>query len=130
MDRWKNMDEAMQKDQERLEVMATRYACGKKNFGGAAYNIINMDYENSPEGRYLKEKDVDTKVRSLMRSKNIDSRSNVGFNVINGLQRLSVDVPVHPYYNPDGSANHMNERKHLVKNGSMVMSPHRGFVGP
>ena len=65
-----------------------------------------------------------------MRSKNLDSRGNVGFNVINGLNRLSVDVPIHKYYNPDGSANYMNDRSKLKTIGSMVMTPHRGFVGP
>jgi len=110
--------------------MATKYSCGKKNFGGAAYNIISMDYENSVEGEYLRQRDVDTKVRSLMRSKNIDSRSNVGYNLLNGSPRQSVEVPIHKYYNPDGSASYMNQRKELVKNGSLVISPHRGFVGP
>lgn len=89
------MDEEITQDHDRLSAMATKYACGKKNFGGAAYNIISMDYENSPEGDYLRKRDVDTKVRSLMRSKNIDSRSNVGYNVLNGINRQSVDIPIH-----------------------------------
>jgi hypothetical protein len=35
-----------------------------------------------------------------MRSKNIDVRSNCGYNLLNGSNRLSVDVPTHKVYNP------------------------------
>ena len=41
------------------------------------------------------------KVRAMMRSKNIDVRSNCGYNLVNGSERRSVDVPVHRMYNPD-----------------------------
>jgi hypothetical protein len=50
------------------------------------------------------QKDQDAKIRSLMRSKNIDTLGNSGFNMINGEQRRSVDVPNHPLYNPPGSS--------------------------
>ena len=36
-----------------------------------------------------------------MRSKNIDTRSNCGYNLVNGGDRKSVDVPQHRVYNPD-----------------------------
>ena len=39
-------------------------------------------------------------MRSLLRSKNIDVRSNSGFNLINGGDRRSVEVPDHKVYNP------------------------------
>jgi hypothetical protein len=48
----------------------------------------------------LKERDDDAKVRALMRSKNIDVRSNSGYNLVNGSERRSVDVPSHKVYNP------------------------------
>lgn len=35
-----------------------------------------------------------------MRSKNIDTRANCGFNLINGNDRRSVEVPSHRIYNP------------------------------
>lgn len=104
------MDEMVKKDHNRLDYISKEYACGKKNTGGAAYDIINLDYNNSPEGAYLKNKDTDAKVRALMRSKNIDSRSNTGFNMVNGQERYSIEVPIHKVYNPDGSANYMNSK--------------------
>jgi hypothetical protein len=85
-----------------------------------------LDYENSASGSYLKDKDEDARVRALMRSKNIDSRSNAGFNLVNGLSRMSVDVPLHKLYNPDGSANYMNSKSKLRNVGNQIMSPHRG----
>jgi hypothetical protein len=39
-----------------------------------------------------------------MRSKNIDSLSNNGFNLLNGDVRRTVDVPNHLRYNPPGSS--------------------------
>ena len=49
----------------------------------------------------MRERDDDAKVRAMMRSKNIDVRSNCGYNVTNGQERMSVDVPLHRVYNPD-----------------------------
>lgn len=87
------MDEENQREQSRLQVMNEKYLTGRKNKGGAAYNILSLQYENSPEGDYLKERDDDAKVRALLRSKNIDVRSNSGYNLVNGSDRRSVDVP-------------------------------------
>lgn len=81
--------------------MNEKYLTGRRNKGGAAYNILSLQYDNSDEGQYLKERDDDAKVRALMRSKNIDTRSNSGYNLVNGNNRLSVDVPQHRVYNPD-----------------------------
>ncbi len=81
--------------------MNDKYLTGQRNKGGSAYNILSLQYEQSPEGEFLRQRDDDAKVRSLMRSKNIDVRSNCGFNLINGSNRLSVDVPNHKVYNPN-----------------------------
>ena len=39
-----------------------------------------------------------------MRSKNIDSLANNGFNLLNGEHRRTVEVPGHGRYNPPGSS--------------------------
>jgi hypothetical protein len=36
-----------------------------------------------------------------MRSKNIDVRSNCGYNLVNGSERMTVQVPEHKVYNPN-----------------------------
>jgi hypothetical protein len=49
----------------------------------------------------LRERDDDAKVRAQMRSKNIDTRNNCGYNLVTGNERRSVEVPQHRVYNPD-----------------------------
>lgn len=98
--RWEFMDDENEREKQRIHTMNEKYLTGWRNKGGAAYNILSLQYDETPEGNYLKTRDDDAKVRALMRSKNIDVRSNCGYNVTNGSERLSVDVPSHKLYNP------------------------------
>ena len=100
LQRWKYMDQEEDREKQRLEYMNEHYLTGKKNKGGAAYNVISLDYDNSNEGGLLKKRDDDAKVRALVRSKNIDMRSNCGYNILTGDQRPGVNVPKHEIYNP------------------------------
>jgi hypothetical protein len=81
------MDDESKRDQERIDTMNDKYLTGRKNKGGAAYNILNLQYERTNDGEVLRQRDDDMKVRNLMRSNNIDTRSNIGFNVINNGDR-------------------------------------------
>jgi len=56
--------------------MKNKYQIGNANKGGAAFNIINLDYEITKEGEYLKQRDDAAKVRNMLRSKNMDSLGN------------------------------------------------------
>ncbi len=67
--------------------MNEKHLTGRRNKGGAAYNILSLNYDQSPDGEYLRQRDDDAKVRALMRSKNIDTRSNCGYNLVNGSGR-------------------------------------------
>lgn len=100
LQRWKYMDDEEGREKNRIEYMNSHYLTGNKNKGGAAYNVISLDYDNSNEGQRLKKRDDDAKVRALVRSKNIDMRSNCGYNVLTGDQRSGVKVPPHEVYNP------------------------------
>lgn len=100
LNRWKYMDDEESREQHRLQYMNEHYLTGKKNKGGSAYNVISLEYDNSKEGQHLKRRDDDAKVRALMRSKNIDMRSNCGYNVLTGDHRDGVYVPPHEVYNP------------------------------
>ena len=75
--------------------MTEKYQLANANKGGAAYNILNLAYDKPTEGQYLKQRDHDKEVRSLLRSKNIDMLSNSGNNVLNGDPRRQVEVPTH-----------------------------------
>ena len=100
MHRWEYMDKQETTDVDRLKYMMENYQTGKKNAGGAAYNVINLGYDNSKEGQRLQQIDEDSKVRALMRSKNIDVRANCGYNVLTGEDRMTIDIPMNERYNP------------------------------
>lgn len=111
------MDQQEEQDKNRLQYMKDHYNTGKKNSGGAAYNVINLNYDNSRDGDRLRQLDEDAKVRALMRSKNIDVRSNCGYNVLTGSDRPAVDIPANDRYNPMMSNTHQ-EAGHRVVHGS------------
>jgi hypothetical protein len=48
------MDEEGQRNNERLEVMNEKYLTGRRNKGGAAYNILSLNYDQTAEGEYLR----------------------------------------------------------------------------
>ena len=48
--RFENMDRTEQLDQERLQTKVENFNAGKKNQGGAAYNLLNLDYEQTNQG--------------------------------------------------------------------------------
>ena len=112
------MDEETQRQSQRIQAMNEKYLTGGRNKGGAAYNILSLQYDPSNEGEFLRQRDDDSKVRALCRSKNIDVRSNCGFNPINGSDRRSVEVPVHKVY---------NNQTELQSVGASIMGT--GFAG-
>jgi hypothetical protein len=100
MKRWEFMDDEGARESQKLQLMNDQARAGRSNRGGAAFNILNLQYENTPEGQVLAGRDEDNRVRQLLRSKNMDMRGNSGFNLLNGGERVSIDVPQHRVYNP------------------------------
>jgi|LauGreDrversion4_2_1035121.scaffolds.fasta_scaffold131171_2 hypothetical protein len=88
--RWEFMDEEAQRERVKMSAMQAKYLTGRQHKNGAAYNPINLQYENSQDGEILKMRDEDAKVRALLRSKNLDVRSNCGYNPINGSDRSGI----------------------------------------
>lgn len=70
------MEDQQQREAQYIEVRKNKYQIGNANKGGGAFNIINLNYDNSREGDFLKQKDYDSNVRQLLRSKNVDTLSN------------------------------------------------------
>lgn len=81
------MEVKEQFEKDRIQVKADVYQTGKKNKGGAAYNIVSLDYETNKDGDKLRTVDNDAKVRALMRSKNLEKKNNTGFNILTGETR-------------------------------------------
>jgi hypothetical protein len=85
---------------DRLVVRREVYGAGKKNRGGASFNIINMGYDGDNGGSRLRQIDNDALVRGLLRSKVLDTKNNGSYNILTGATRASVVVPAHQRYNP------------------------------
>ena len=71
------------------------YKAGCKNQGGAAFNIVTLNYDNNKDGKHLAGLDNDAMVRALMRSKVLDNRNNGEYNILTGSARPPIPVPHH-----------------------------------
>jgi hypothetical protein len=100
VNRFENMEAGDVRNAEILEVKKSQFNAGKKNHGGAAYNLLNLDYDASNNGQRLQQYDEDCRVRALMRAKNINDKSNGGYNILTGEERKGIQVPSHERYNP------------------------------
>jgi len=107
--RWEYMEEESKRQEERLKVSKQKYGAGKRNKGGAAYNIVSLGYENSEEGQVLKSRDDQSHFRHLLRSKAIDTRANCGYNLVTGQLRPGIQLPAYSHIAASG-ANIMSQR--------------------
>lgn len=107
MKRWEFMEDENIKEQIKLQ---DRSATGRSNKGGAAFNILSLQYENTRDGEMLRQHDEDLKIRQMLRSKNMDMRGNATYNVVNGGERVQIDLPTHKVYNPPDSLSSVGAR--------------------
>jgi hypothetical protein len=110
MKRWEFMDDEGARDAHKIQIKQVQAQSGRVNKGGAAFNILNLQYENSQDGQLLMLKDEDKRARDMLRSKHVDMRGNSNFNLLNGNDRHQINVPSHPYYNPPDSLKSVGAR--------------------
>jgi len=91
--RWEEMDRADIKAEQRQEYKKQVFTQGKHNMNGMPFNPITLEYEQSPQGLQLMDRDEEAKVRAYLRATNLDSRSNCGYNVLTGEARKEVTIP-------------------------------------
>ena len=48
--RWEFMEEEQDREMQKIGAKKDKYLIGNANKGGAAYNILSLEYENSKEG--------------------------------------------------------------------------------
>lgn len=70
-----------------LRAKMAEHNAGKKNKGGAAYNLVNLGYDATPEGQKLAQIDNDSHVRALMRARNLNEKNNGQFDILTGQPR-------------------------------------------
>ena len=80
---------------DRIEIRRDYFNAGKKNQGGAAFNIITLGYDGNKAGNRLKHIDGDAEVRALLRSKVLDKKNNGQYNILTGSERPPIPVPHH-----------------------------------
>ena len=84
------------------------FNAGKKNQGGAAYNLISMEYEQNNRGNQLQQQDDDANVRAIYRASNLQAKGNGQYNILTGQECQRIQVPQHERYNPiTGAARQM-----------------------
>ena len=98
--RYQQMNTADQFQQTKLQTKVDHFNAGKKNQGGAAYNLIRLDYEPNTRGQQLKATDDDANVRAQIRARELQRKGNGSFNILTGQDSSSIQVPHHERYNP------------------------------
>lgn len=73
-------------------------------------NPITLEYYKNEFGNKLRIEDDKAKVRGFVRADNLDTRNNCGYNILNGENRMNVDVLVPNHLKPAFS-NKLEERK-------------------
>ena len=86
------MDEADIENKRMLRLSESGVKA-KVNVGGSPFNIINMEYNRSPEGDRLRLHDDLIKYRRALRSFNLAVRNHVGLDPISGCQSFDVALP-------------------------------------
>ena len=74
--RFEKNEKVLKYQDDLIDIKRDNFNLGKKNMGGASFNIISLNYDNSKHGQRLQVIDNDAKVRSLMRSKVLDTKNN------------------------------------------------------
>lgn len=57
-----------------------------------AFNPITLEYHEGNRGEKLKQIDDHNQFRAKIRAKNLDLRSNTGYNILTGEDRRGVDI--------------------------------------
>ena len=91
-ERWQRMDNEVTKEDDKISKLRDSHQAGKKNLSSAAYNPITLEYDPTDSGQKLKQADDMAKYRAQLRSYNIDCKSNSGYNILTGGDRIGVVV--------------------------------------
>lgn len=70
--RWEFMEHQESTLDQRQDKMRQKYKIGQKGNSSAAYNPINMEYQNSPDGEKLKMLDISRSLRAMLRGQIIE----------------------------------------------------------
>ncbi|GAX78874.1 hypothetical protein CEUSTIGMA_g6313.t1 [Chlamydomonas eustigma] len=91
------MENAMQRHEQVIQHKRETGEGAKRNQSGQHYQIITLEYNQTPEGQKLKAKDESVLLKSQLRSINLYNKANsVSHNIITGEPRNPVALPHRP----------------------------------
>lgn len=93
--RWEKMDQHYQKNQEILENKKQRFNQLNTKKETNAFDIISLDYDVTKQGQMLYKMDMEKQKREILRKKKLDKLNNVGYNIVNGKERVKIKLPIH-----------------------------------
>ena len=96
--KWASVSAKDTADRLHVERLQTDAFIGKKNTSGHPFNIINLDYNNSQEGRELKYHDDLCDYRKSMRTNFLAAQAHLGWNPITGTSIVSFTIPTKPVH--------------------------------
>lgn len=93
--RWEKMDQHYQKNQEILKNKKQRFNHLNTKKETNAFDIISLDYDVTKQGQMLYKMDMEKQKREILRKKKLDKLNNVGYNIVNGKERVKIKLPIH-----------------------------------
>ena len=94
--KWASVSAKEAADLRRAERLQTDAFVGKKNHGGHPFDIINLDYHDSEEGRELKYHDDLCEYRKNIRKNFLAAQAHLGWNPITGTAIVDLKIPNKP----------------------------------
>jgi hypothetical protein len=77
-----NWDRVIAAEEKKETMLAKKREMGGSNTSGQHYNIMTLDYRDTPQGQALKAKDEMLTSQAAMRSYNLYSKGNSGINIL------------------------------------------------
>lgn len=98
--RWRAIDAKEQAEVDRVQRMQADPMIARKNVKGQPFNIVNHEYDYTPQGKQLEHHDNMIKYRGHIREAHLAVRMHMGFNPITGEQTHPIRVPQPPRPHP------------------------------
>lgn len=94
-DRWKRLEELKRAEEERIQMLREGGQKAKKNESGAAYDITNLQYHDTENGKVQQYSDDMVRYRAQIRARElvVKGDTRVGYNIINGDKRAPPALP-------------------------------------
>ena len=97
-ERWEQLEAKKREEEKYWEEQREQGEKARKNHSSVPYDAITLRYDDGLDGERLRYNDDQVRFRAAVRSQNLQrcGDSRTGYNIINGVNQLSVRVPDAP----------------------------------